>query len=81
MKYIITESKLEKLVLNFLEQKSFVDDAQIEDGEVIIYLKYPVPSSDKIRGLAETIETMFNFHGKIYKPSNPRWTYKLVHNF
>jgi ribosomal protein S8 len=81
MKYIISESKLEKLVLKFLEEKSFVDDAQIEDGEVIIYLKYPIPNSDEIRELADVIKTMFNYHGQIYKPSNPRWTYKMVHNF
>jgi ribosomal protein S8 len=81
MKYIISESKLEKLVLKFLEEKRFVDDAKIEDGEVIIYLKYPIPNSDEIRELADLIKTMFNYHGQIYKPSNPRWTYKMVHNF
>lgn len=81
MKYIISESRLENLVLRFLEQESFVDDAKIEDGQVIIYLKNPAPNSDEIRDLAHTIKTMFNYHGEIYKPSRPRWTYKIVHNF
>jgi hypothetical protein len=53
MKYIITEERLGKLVLRFLEEKDFVDDAQIEDGKVIIYLKRPI-HLDEIKDLANS---------------------------
>jgi hypothetical protein len=81
MKYIITEDRLGKVVLKFLEMKDFVDDVQIEDGKVIIYLKRPIPSYDEISELVRLIKTMFDYHGEIYKPSNPRWNYKLILSF
>ena len=81
MKYIISESKLEKLVLKFLEQKDFVDDAQIEDGKVIIYLKPPIPHFDEIKELSDLIKTMFNYHGEIYKPSRTLLNYIMIYNF
>ena len=81
MKYIITEDRLGEIVLRFLDQKDFVDDAKIEDGKVIIYLKRPLPSYDEIKELVGLIKTMFNYHGEIYKPSNPRWNYKLILSF
>jgi hypothetical protein len=80
MRYIITEDRLEKLVLRFLEQKDIVDDAQIEDGKVIIYLKRPV-HIDKIKELADSVKTMFDYHGEIYKPSRTRWNYIMIYNF
>jgi hypothetical protein len=81
MRYIISESRLGEIVLRFVKEKDFVDDAHIEDGEVIIYLKQRIPQPDEIRELADQIKSMFDYHGQIYKPSNPRWTYKIVHNF
>ena len=80
MKYIITESRLGKLVLSFLEQKDFVDDAQIEDEKVIIYLKRPI-HLDEIKDLANSIKTTFDYHGEIYKPSRTRWNYIMIYNF
>jgi hypothetical protein len=65
MKYIITEDRLGKLVLKFLEQNNVVDDAQIEDGRVIIYLKRPIHLDD-IKSLADSVNTMFDYHGEIY---------------
>jgi hypothetical protein len=81
MKYIISESKLEKLVLKFLEQKDFVDNVQIEDGKVIIYLKPPLPHFDEIKALSDLIKTMFNYHGEIYKPSRSQLNYIMIYNF
>jgi hypothetical protein len=74
MKYIITEERLGKLVLKFLEQIDFVDDAQIEDGKVIIYLKRPFRIDD-VKDLAGQIKSMFDYHGEIYmnKSSRTRW--------
>jgi hypothetical protein len=80
MKYIITEDRLGKLVLKFLEQNNVVDDAQIEDGRVIIYLKRPIHLDD-IKALADSVKTMFNYHGEIYKPSRTRWNYIMIYNF
>ena len=80
MKYIITEDRLGKLVLRFLEQNAIVDDAQIEDGRVIIYLKRPIHLDD-IKSLADSVNTMFDYHGEIYKPSRTRWNYILIYNF
>ena len=80
MKYIITEDRLGKLVLRFLEMKDFVDDAQIEDGKVIIYLKRPIHLDD-IKDLADQIKSMFDYHGEIYKPSRTRWNYIMIYNF
>jgi hypothetical protein len=80
MEYIITEDRLEKLVLRFLEQSDIVDDAQIENGRVIIYLKRPI-HLDKIKDLANSIKTMFDYHGDIYKPSRTRWNYVMVYSF
>jgi hypothetical protein len=71
---------LGKLVLKFLEQNNVVDDAQIEDGRVIIYLKRPI-HLDEIKALADSVETMFDYHGEIYKPSRIRWNYVMVYNF
>jgi hypothetical protein len=74
MKYIITEERLGKLVLKFLEQIDFIDDAQIEDGKVIIYLKRPFRIDD-VKDLAGQIKSMFDYHGEIYmnKSSRTRW--------
>lgn len=80
MKYIITEDRLGELVLKFLELKDFVDDAQIENGKVIIYLKRPI-HLDEIKDLAGQIKTMFNYHGEVYKPSRTRWNYIMIYNF
>lgn len=80
MKYIITEDRLGKLVLSFLEENDVVDDAQIEDGRVIIYLKRPI-HLDEIKELANSVETMFDYHGEIYKPSRIRWNYIMIYNF
>ena len=80
MKYIITEDRLGKLVLKFLEQNNVVDDAQIEDGRVMIYLKRPIHLDD-IKSLADSVNTMFDYHGEIYKPSRTRWNYILIYNF
>lgn len=80
MKCIINEDRLGELVLKFLELKDFVDDAQIEDGKVIIYLKRPI-HLDEIKDLAGQIKTMFNYHGEVYKPSRTRWNYIMIYNF
>jgi hypothetical protein len=80
MRYIITEDRLGKLVLKFLEQNNVVDDAQIEDGRVIIYLKRPIHLDD-IKSLADSVNTMFDYHGEIYKPSRTRWNYIMIYNF
>ena len=80
MKYIITEDRLGKLVLKFLEQNNVVDDAQIEDGRVMIYLKRPIHLDD-IKSLADSVNTMFDYHGEIYKPSRTRWNYIMIYNF
>ena len=74
MKYIITEERLGEIVLRFLEQKDFVDDAKIEDGKVIIYLKRPF-YIDNVKDLAGQIKSMFDYHGEIYmnKSSRTRW--------
>ena len=80
MKYIIKEDRLGKIVLRFLEQKDFVDDAQIEDGKVIIYLKRPI-HLDEIKDLVNSVKTMFDYHGEIYKPSRTRWNYIMIYNF
>ena len=80
MKYIITEDRLGKLVLSFLEENDVVDDAQIEDGRVIIYLKRPIHLDD-IKSLADSVNTMFDYHGEIYIPSRARWNYIMIYNF
>jgi hypothetical protein len=80
MKYIITEDRLGKLVLRFLEEKDFVDDAQIEDGKVIIYLKRSI-HLDEIKNLAGIVKSMFDYHGEIYKPSRTKGNYIMIYNF
>ena len=80
MKYIITEDRLGKLVLRFLEMKDFVDDAQIEDGKVIIYLKRPIHLDD-IKDLAGQIKSMFDYHGEIYMNKSSRTRWNMIYNF
>jgi hypothetical protein len=80
MKIIVTEDRLGKLVLRFLEEKDFIDDAQIEDGKVIIYLKRPF-QVDEIKALANSVKTMFDYHGEIYKPSRTKGNYIMIYNF
>jgi hypothetical protein len=80
MKYIITEERLGKLVLKFLEQIDFVDDAQIEDGKVIIYLKRPFRIDD-VKDLAGQIKSMFDYHGEIYMNKSSRTRWNMIYNF
>jgi hypothetical protein len=47
---------------------------------VIIYLKRPI-HLDEIKSLANSVKTMFDYHGEIYKPSRTRWNYIMVYNF
>lgn len=80
MKYIITEERLGKLVLKFLEMKDFVDDAQIEDGKVIIYLKRPFHIND-VKDLVGQIKSMFDYHGEIYMNKSSRTRWNMIYNF
>ena len=80
MKYIITEERLGKLVLKFLEQIDFIDDAQIEDGKVIIYLKRPFRIDD-VKDLAGQIKSMFDYHGEIYMNKSSRTRWNMIYNF
>ena len=77
MKYIITEGKLEKVLLKFLEDKDVVEVARIHDGEVLIWLKHSIPLND-VYDLANQIKTMFDYHGEVYRPSHTKGLY-LTH--
>jgi hypothetical protein len=68
MKYIITEGKLENVLLKFLEEKDFINVVKIHDGKIYILLKHSIPSNES-ENLANQIQTMFDYHGEIYRPS------------
>jgi hypothetical protein len=80
MKYIISEGKLEKVLMKFLKEKDFVEDVIFQDDEVHIWLKYRIPPKES-ENLAHQIVTMFNYHGEIYKPSITQGYYIPIARF
>ena len=80
MKYIITEGKLEKVLMKFLKEKDFIEYVSFQDDEVHIWLKYAI-SPKESENLAHQIITMFDYHGEILKPSKTEGYYIGVARF
>jgi len=80
MRYTITEGKLEKVIMKFLEEKDFIENVSFQDHEVRIWLKYAIPFKEG-ENLAHQIITMFDYHGEILRPSKTEGHYIGVARF
>jgi len=80
MKYIITEGKLEKVLMKFLKEKDFIENVSFQDYGVHIWLKYAI-SPKESENLAHQIITMFDYHGEILRPSKTEGHYIGVARF
>lgn len=80
MKYIITEGKLENVLLKFLKEKDFIEVAKIHDGEVHIWLKHFIPLNEAYE-LGNQVKAMFGYHGQIYRPLHTKGLYLAYGKF
>jgi len=80
MKYIITESKLDKMVIKFLEEKDSVTFVRISDGMVYVFLE-PNVHVNEMKTLVDQITRMFGYHGQILKKSITPGQYIMTYQF
>ena len=80
MKYIITESKLDKMVIKFLEEKDSVTFVRISDGMVYVFLE-PNVHVNEMKTLVDQITRMFGYHGQILKKSITPEQYIMTYQF
>jgi len=80
MKYIITESKLDKMVIKFLEEKDSVTFVRISDGMVYVFLE-PNVHVNEMKTLVDQITRMFGYHGQILKKSITHGQYIMTYQF
>jgi hypothetical protein len=82
MKYLITESRIEKIIVKYLEEKDFIDKSVFSDNQLKIYLSKPTNYATN-SNLSDEIKSLFGDVGVItfFRPSKTENHYIMIGHF